>query len=357
MIQQWVFIEPHDVWMFRDSKPFTAGESFFARSMFPPQPGTIQGMIRTHFYEHTQHIIGSSTSMGDLRITGAFLACKNGETVRRFYPMPLDVLATRPPRQLMPARSTKIVTDLGEDWRPLISSDPLPSSDHKPEKDARYWLDEANFSRYLEGKPPAELTSEKELYGFEERTGLAIDYNRRAYRRRNTESPEGLFYRAAFVRPQPTMGLLIKVEYPDKVFTSDQGAIAVGGESRMGNFTIVKYTPPAPRIEPGRIKLILLTPTYFTDGWQPSGGWSPWLGEKARLVSAAIDKPQVFSGWDMVAGRPKTLRHFIPAGSVYYFEDAVLPTAPLTETPKKEPDFGAIGYGAFAAAAWDYPTL
>jgi len=78
MSEQWIFIKAHDVWMFRDSKPFTAGESFFARSMFPPQPGTTQGLIRSFHYEHTGQIIGSATDMGGLRLHGAFLATLGG---------------------------------------------------------------------------------------------------------------------------------------------------------------------------------------------------------------------------------------------------------------------------------------
>ncbi len=42
-----VFIEPSDVLLFRDGRPFSAGEGHRARSLFPPTPNTMQGVIRS----------------------------------------------------------------------------------------------------------------------------------------------------------------------------------------------------------------------------------------------------------------------------------------------------------------------
>lgn len=345
--QQWVFIEPDDVWMFRDSKPFTAGESFFARSMFPPQPGTVQGMIRTHYYHRTGQIIGGADSMGDMRVTGAFLARKAGDqqTVERLYPLPLDVLHGAAPRRLAPARQRDFDTDLDANWRPLVPVTETGDTPSKPEV-GDLWLDQANFDRYLAGTDFTPIP-EDDLYQFEDRTGLALDYRRRAGR-------ESQFYRASFVRPCPEVGLLVGVAHPDQIFETDTGTLAVGGESRMGRYQIVPLVASLPKVPSGRIKLILLTPAYFNGGWQPAAGWQHWLGTNARLISAAVGKPGAFSGWDYANKCPKVLRHFVPAGSVYYFENAMMPEAPLTETPDSEADYGAMGYGAFAAAQWDY---
>jgi CRISPR-associated protein Cmr3 len=42
-----IFIEPSDVLLFRDGRPFSAGEGHRARSIFPPTPNTMQGVIRS----------------------------------------------------------------------------------------------------------------------------------------------------------------------------------------------------------------------------------------------------------------------------------------------------------------------
>ena len=374
MSKQWLLIEPHDVWMFRDSKPFTAGESYFARSVFPPQPGTMQGMVRTYHYEQTGQIIGTSTDLGDLRVSGPFLAVQIQGRVYRLYPRPLDLLPGDPPRALAPSSTLDVVTDLGDDWRPLVlrgSTAALGKSD-----DGELWLDEENFKRYLKGetlqpslsifrqlpafadypadRPLSALLPEKALYQFEERTGLAMNHQRRSYQRRREDAPEGLVYRAAFVRPEAGVGVLVGVEHPTSIFKARSGSLAVGGENRMGTYQPVDYNEPSASARRGRLKLILLTPAYFSAGWLPTQGWSPWVGTAAKLISVAIGKPLTISGWNMAAGSPKPLRNFIPAGSVFYFENAELPTQPLTESPIGEFDFGAAGYGAFAAAAWDY---
>lgn len=49
----WLTINPLDVWMFRDGKPFTSGDSHIAQSLFPPSAFTIQGMLRWLLIEHS----------------------------------------------------------------------------------------------------------------------------------------------------------------------------------------------------------------------------------------------------------------------------------------------------------------
>src|SRR5262245_50562932 len=106
-LMHWIFLQPQDVWMFRDAKPFSAGDGFIARSQFPPNPQSIQGAIRTHAIEmsgvdwvdfnagHDATLakrIGSSTSLGALKLQGPFLAQKPAGQQRPivFVPLPLD---------------------------------------------------------------------------------------------------------------------------------------------------------------------------------------------------------------------------------------------------------------------------
>src|SRR5688572_9522945 len=42
----WLCVEPMDVLMFRDGKPFTGGDAHYATSVFPPLPTTMQGALR-----------------------------------------------------------------------------------------------------------------------------------------------------------------------------------------------------------------------------------------------------------------------------------------------------------------------
>jgi CRISPR-associated protein Cmr3 len=100
------------------------------------------------------------------------------------------------------------------------------------------------------------------------------------------------------------------------------------------------------------VKIVLLTPAYFSDGWQPErGDWSEWVNG-GKLVSVAVGKPHLISGWDVANNQPKPLRHYVPAGSVFFFEDAEVTNKPFTETPRDSLDHGAMGFGAFAVGSW-----
>jgi CRISPR-associated protein Cmr3 len=70
---------------------------------------------------------------------------------------------------------------------------------------------------------------------------------------------------------------------------------------------------PAPNIS-ARARVLLLTPALFAEGAVP--------GEiaGARVIAAAVGRPQTISGWDMAAGGPKPTRRMAPAGSVYWVD-------------------------------------
>jgi CRISPR-associated protein Cmr3 len=368
MSLQWVFIRAHDAWMFRDSKPFSAGQNFYARSVFPPHPSTMQGIVRSHYLLTTPGVdldqfakgelsdmIGTPASMGKLQVAGPFLARMTDRGIERFVRTPFDVLKEKKSgavRILAPACQPSFITgglDTVPDWHPPIIPD---LKDDEQYEDAGDWLDETGLSTYLTGQFNGEGHIEaSHLYASEDRVGLAIDYSRRT-------NKETLFYRAQFIRPRDDnkqdVGLLVGVNQP--LFTERQGMMRVGGESRSGIYEIVdNYMPPEYSKTNGRIKIVLLTPAYFEAGCQPTNGaWGSLLGGSPRLVSMVLGKPLVISGWDMVRRGPKPLRHFVPAGSVYYFENASVPDNPFTESPINEPDYARMGFGAFAAGTWDY---
>ncbi|GIL09188.1 MAG: type III-B CRISPR module-associated protein Cmr3 [Chloroflexota bacterium] len=352
---QWVFIQALDVWMFRDSKPFSAGQNFYARSLFPPQPGTMQGVIRSHYLERAgtdfrayaanklDTEVGTPSSMGKLRITGPFVAKRENGKLTRYLPLPLDVIHGE--QLLSPASSLPYQTNAPfEDWRPLV---PKSGSELKKETDGEYWLDEDSFAAYLKGNmSQVKLTKAADLYQREERTGLGMDHRRRAH-------AESLLYRAQFVRPCEDVGLLVGLTVD--VFAGQTGTLGIGGEGRSGTYEVLKnYSPPNSAPKEGNIKVVLLTPAWFGDGWQPAGGWSPWVGTDAKLVSMALGRPLALSGWDLARRQPKPLRHFVPAGSVFFFEGAQLTGQPFTESPAGDLDYGAMGYGAYAAGSWNY---
>lgn len=357
--------------MFRDSKPFAAGQSFVARSTFPPNPQTMQGIIRTHVIEQSgidweafgsrrdESLLrkigapatrnGHQAVLGDFSIRGPFVAKRTGTKVKILVPTPLDVMKNKDNEDnlalLKPSPADFVTLPPFDGWQPLS----LVNAQGEYES-AGGWLGEINFQRYLEGKTPKRIVKQEAVFMYDERVGLAIDYGRRA-------SLEKHLYHADFVRPCDGVGLLVEV---DAELLPDDGYIGIGGESRSGYYETVDFQLPSSSHK-GNLKIVLLTPAYFSDGWHPANNdWSPWVGSDARLVSMALGRPTLISGWDTVRGQPKPLHHYIPVGSVFYFENAQVPTnpPPFTE-PIPDSDFengevnaGRLGFGGFAVGIW-----
>lgn len=362
--RKWLFIEPHDVLMFRDSRPFAAGINFVARSIFPPTPMTMQGILRGHAIEQARNAgwhnwqetlkekigtafhTGGKTTLGSLRIQGPFAARWRSGTLERLVPVPNDVLYgkdTSPHyRVLEPAHNSDFDTNLPfVGWQPLHLPNVKVGEEYEK---AGGWMIESGFKDYLLGKPlkPEHFVRTAELYEYDERIGLALNYDSRTARNE-------MLYHAEFVRLCPEVGLLVEVNAD--LFDDSEGVINTGGESRSSYFRTVDYTPPHPATTSGNLKIVLLTPAYFSDGWQPQAGWSNWVGS-GKLVSMSLGKPQYISGWDAENGQRKPMYHYVPAGSVYYFEKATLQNENFTESPPHMEDAGAAGFGCFAVGTW-----
>jgi CRISPR-associated protein Cmr3 len=361
----WLFIQPHDVWMFRDARPFTAGTEFVARSLFPPPPDTIFGALRTFaleahgilwqndpdHYRVPQEVLdrwGAPATKTEpakppqITLHGPFVARKTPAGITRLIQMPQDVVRRKDSNSyhLLTPKSADFITEA-----PFAGWLPLMPPDDAPYEAAQGWLDDAMLEAYLRGTPPTAPIETRHIYQFEERTGVALTGARTAR--------EHHYYRARMVRPAEDVGLLVGIA-PDSEFnTITEGTLAIGGEGRMGHFMTVTYAPPSLLASSGQLKVVTLTPAYFMGGWRPlRDSWAPWFGAEARLVSLANGRTLPISGWDMAKGKPKPLRQMVPPGSVFYFREVTSLTLPFTEVPDDKPELGRIGYGAIAAGAW-----
>jgi CRISPR-associated protein Cmr3 len=369
-----MFIEPNDVLLFRDGKPFMAGEDHRARSLFPPTPFTMQGVVRSkvlfdrgvspHDYAHAatpgaqalmQEIGGVGSSYGQLRLRGPFVAKRNASGIMRYVPLPADMVRVGDDYRLVkPLADHPFGSNQPTDLLPLWTrTDQLL-------KEARGWLAEQVFiERYVQGLSlrKNDVICENQLLVREPRFGIALDYTPR-------RPQEGMLYQMEFLRLREGVGLLLEVDGIDP-FTP-RGFLQVGGEARPAAYEVLQIPlPPLAPINPlpRQFKVILLTPAWFNGGWQPQGGdWRQFFDGKATLISVALPRAQSIGGAFVDDRRrsenfQKPMRRFVSAGSVFFFESdgaVAYNGKPFTETPPGEGDFGQIGFGCMVTAPWDY---
>ncbi len=349
-----LFIEPVDVWLFRDGRPFNAGTDHRARSLFPPYPSVMQGVIRSHHLvlqdvdlgnpQAIEKAVGTATEYRGLRMRGPFLAKRDQGRIVRYFPAPLDAVF-RDDGKLHPLT----LKEDREDLAGIKTSAPTPYllwDDGEPEKPkGRMWLSEEALHQFLGGQP-VEPTLERDLFLRENRLGIGLDDATRTTA--ESESGGGLLYEAEFIRVKDGVGLEVGFEgLPDLTDWPERGVLRMGGEGHGGRYerSNSQAWRAIPDPLPTRFKIYFATPTYFEDGWR-SKTWDRFFKGEVMLQAAAVGRYQSIGGFDVAKGQQKAARRYVPAGSVYYFacQGEVKPQKTLVN--RAITDAGAeIGFG------------
>ncbi len=323
-----IFISPLDVSLFRDPKPFSAGEDVIATSVFPPSPSTFYGAIRTEILsrqnftfqtrgqiKNKQNLINQIDSLTkDLSIIGPFIS---DEYNFEYFPLPKDVVKIKGEDryvQLKPSVLTRFKSDL--------PANPLWVRTRYDEyiEERTGLISDSDLKGYLEDKD-AGHPIESGIFQKEERIGI-----KKSSSTKTTE--EGFLYIVEYVRLNSQNGYSgFTLDIEGSVNLPDEGFLRLGGESRAASY---KKIPDRAWSDDGikeivtktrLFKLYFLTPAIFNGGWV-----AEWMlkGEKDglrfKLISACIGKPAHIGGFDIVMDRPKPMKKAVPAGSVYFFE-------------------------------------
>jgi CRISPR-associated protein Cmr3 len=392
-----IFIEPTEPLLFRTGRPFNAGESNFAETIFPPTPETLQGalraMIAAQWSKSSQgrsrrtndlfsepgvveligRRLGDRNVYGRFRLTGLTLGRRDERThkVSRLFPAPAHLIQATlkdgsgktaeivrlAPRSLSqdasnhPPGTQLLFPERGEK-KSAGKSEPLTG-----------WLTSLGLRRALskEGFPGTLEKEEKEKYLipahkiYERESRLGIGMNNAT---KTTE--EGYLYQVQMVRMQPHYGFVVDIKFgeerygdselphleqlrtPPELAFLREGWLTLGGEQRVARFNVLQAEEIAEeginQTASGNL-LYFATPAYFKNGWLPQ---DPNI-LPAKPLTAALERYQPIGGWLLTpgtaGGASKLTRRCIPAGSVYYFDKSVSVTHPITE-------YGwQIGYG------------
>lgn len=355
-----LFMEAEDVLLFRDGRPFNAGSDHEARSLFPPPPSVMQGVLRSHYLMHKNiplndsdaicQLVGDSANLQGLRLRGPFLARRENGKVVRYFPTPADAFPVdEEAKQVIPMKVVK--NPGGCVW----DSETLPYLLQKPNEiitksaPGAFLSEEALKGYFEQGKEVTPLKA-ADLFVTERRLGIQIDTQCRS-------TKEGMLYEVEYIRLIENTGLVMEIleGYPD---FPPQGVMRAGGEGRALRYTTLKdgeitslswaYHGELPRF----FKVYFATPAYFSQGWKPAA-WQSFFTGPVKLEAVALSRYQSLGGYDLLNRKQKPARRFVPAGSVYYFSHAggvQLSQQTITE------DGAALGFGQVLIASWKPET-
>jgi len=353
---------PEDVWFFRDGRPSVAGADHYLRSIFPPFPSTLYGLIRTQklfdrdvdlaslsrarwpsLGEKVRNEVGEWGEYGTLRMRGPWLL--DGDEIR--LPAPLD-LRLQIDRQSGEEHVETVVRLLPSERKPrarnwsheLTPMEPCvekggrleewstPKGKKDPESSAGWFLTLDGMSTWLAGGIPStgQFVSSRQLWTSEVRTGVGLDGNRRQH-------AEHQLYTFGFIRLHKKVSL--GFELSGGTLTAGKFA-RFGGENRAAAIESapllsekVRQMDISPTQDVG-CTAVAVTPALFPSGSLPHG---------KSIESAVVPGAILAGGWDLANDRPKPLQRAVPAGSVYYMKEQ--PQSIIESWPDKTEE----GYG------------
>lgn len=370
-----IFLEPHETLLFRNGRPFDAGEVGYAETVFPPTPETLQGVVRSMIAtqyanglnkpiaqvfrdEVFVNLFGNRDSYGRFRISNIALAKRNEDGLELLYPVPAHVVEDQDGKfRLKPELKNEALSNMPNNMQYLV-----PERETKGKiEPVEGWLSLTDLQTVLQ--PGTDISKLKiikagEIYDREPRVGIGMDS-----RRKVTE--EGLLYSTQMLRMKAGYGFLITIYIAKDQVSHEKdsqatqtvygplkksGWVTMGGEQRAARFQILLDSASSDRAS-GNL-LYLATPAVLSQGWQPA----QWTTQTTP-IAAAISHYQPVGGWKldtMNSGRgdQKSLRRCVPAGSVYFFDQPVTLSSPLGDQQEGNNDPTYIGYGITMTGDW-----
>lgn len=331
--------QPHDVLFFRDGRPSSIGEDHFHRSIFPPNPSTLYGAIRTRrlldegidlsrlkpetweqlVKDDVRAEVGTPQSPGSLSLRGPWLI-RDGQVL---LPAPADLGVTE--EWTGGVRRVRDVARYRPDPEPetrpwshrFALLRPSVQSDEDLIPPDGWFLGPEAMNTWLDGgiPHPEHFIHSSALWAEEVRTGVGLQESHRT-------SETSKLYTFGFVRLRK--GVSIGFEISDGALETGS-AMTLGGEGRGGMLLDGPALGLSSRPQGQRFTLYLGTPAIFDQGIVPDSfdattNYGSIQGQPCRLIAPVCRGYHLIGGWNLAERRPRPLRRAVPAGTVLLFE-------------------------------------
>lgn len=375
------FLEPHDVLVLRGNKLFGDPGSFGA-SVMPPWPSVAAGAIRSHLLAMEQvdlaafaagrvnhPALGTPSEPGSFRLTAFHLARRGSGMLEAMHPLPADLVAARDGEGALQVSALQPTAPTAG----VLTSAPLQllpalAAEARGKPVVGLWMNQSGWSAYLRGELPGTqtLVEARSLWEIEPRVGVGLDAERR-------RAADGSLFTVQAVAFHRGVGFLAGI---DGAEPPRQGTLRLGGDGRAAHMHAVAHEPPRPDYNAiaaaRRCRLVLTSPGIFPGGWRLPGmapdGTFVLGGVRGQVVSAAVPRAEVISGWDLAAWSrdearrrgPKAAHRAVPTGSVYWLDMLEASSEQLQdlvddglwEDAHRDPGRRAEGFNRCELAAW-----
>lgn len=317
-------VEPRDTALFRDARPFAGNAP--AVSMQTPWPSTLAGLFRTLQGQDINGMwVGDSNKARQIPVAGPLLVRlkENDEIAEFYFPAPADAVffkdekSTDPKKplrvyRLHPSKGEEFISNLPDGLMPTVFD--VTGNLGKASSGPAWWTASQMFA-WLDGKISDGLACAASEFGIslpesEERVHVGIDSETL------TSEDGNLFmtHMRRFVTKELERFALLA--WTDA--NVEKNLSPFGGERRLSRVVPVKQElPKPPESNTKRLRVVLITPGLFSEGWRPSDSQ---LGG-GKLVAACVGRPQSVSGWSYENPiGPKPSRRMAPAGSIYWLD-------------------------------------
>ncbi|MCY4263948.1 MAG: type III-B CRISPR module-associated protein Cmr3 [Gammaproteobacteria bacterium] len=352
------FIEPLDVLILRGNKLFGDPGSY-GECLVPPWPSVAAGAIRTQMLledgfdlaeygrgEREHPTLGTPRNSGSFVLTEFYLARKGaGEKVEVLMSPPADLIIGSDKEQVSQI-SPQLLSPKLQFSFPLGQLPILAQGEERAKPQGGYWLTQDAYRNYLQGYMPTrdQLVHSSELWSFESRVGIGLSRYSRSVERGKLFTTQALVMhkRGNNVPKDFSSGDCKITDYTVGFVASVGGAappknglLRFGGDGRAASLSPVSSADLANLGESDvyekitstrRCRLVLTSPGLFPGGWKlpvtGKGNFVKLPGKlNAKLVSAAVSRHEIISGWDLASQQPKAANRVAPIGSVYWLED------------------------------------
>lgn len=317
-----ITVVPNDVLLFRESKPFFAGESHVARSIFP-LPQTLAGALRSFilldgdFSEKAKECAGYKKEEPNFEVIGVFPMINGNEAVA----IPINIVRTdKDEISIVKPGKFRNRLFLPHQGKPAGGLIPLDT-----------------LMEILSGKIENNIAILSILR--EKRIGIALNSTKTALNR--------YLYTVEFLRVDA-----ISVWIKDWCWKKKEGILKVGGESRFASFYAEPLELSLDPVEGKRLFLYFATPAIL--GCSAVNTILRKItaltnGERPRSYLPVFGKPMAISGWDYAKNEPKGVRYAVPPGSLFFMSFDASITLPRYI---KLGSITKLGYGLTFVGVW-----